>query len=1839
MPNDNNGLPKGVTQKDRLVYIEPNDFAGYYKVNDINNRNETELSWNPEDLSISVDLQVVIPRREDKGQYSYLMHLDGSSVNASSNSVLGRYVSYMGGVPINNREDSQSLLTSNYTNISYQEISGLHKVIDKESLGIDSIDINFDAHFFPIVTMKMTDVRGYSLFMPSEYEFDTSMTDKPQDSASSFFKALFHFPYPRFLLSIKGFYGSKVTFQLAVNDFRSEFQSETGNYGVTIQFIGYIYGLYTDLPLNLVMAAPFYNREYWDNKRSDGTFKYVEDNGNNGAEIDTYPDFLSKIEGKEVDSDVLSTLNKTDEYFKRKNQKEQLDRIINLTKQICTYELSDSKVLQRQARKVGEKMSFTWGVSLDGADSKTFYLNKPLVETYYKALREYKSEFGDTDIKDNPIIDVNNIDVNDTDAKNVTSKELYKKSGVAITSYFKEKKSTGETDNTKWIIGDNSGFQEKADNELKDCDLFKVDSNLKLSSMNAIIDMPFDNGFALLLDFGTFNTILQTKITELDNQNKSDESAIANELKIAYKNVIGFTPTVENFYRMLFAHIDTFMNYFNVKILNGVRDDVDANKRTAKYLGLSLDETDIPKITAGNNQQNADNQEIYPFPAYYVKKHKNGEVNVAEYPGLADNKEVKNIREVKAVEEIIGGIKELSSTFKPYVNADSEGIGETNNQSVEAVFSKLSILYDTKNPWDDLQLSGTNDEEDLYKTLTYFLCLCAADKTIGTEINDTYFNNLVDLLISNKSFSNIYKEKLVDLFNKLNNGQERVANLVHDKINAYQKGYKFYVTQNNDICINSSNIILKVDNKIFTTPNNEFTEDDYILNKEKTNYYGVSGYGILDDDEKYNKEYNNRLISLSEGNEYFNYNIAAGKDIYGNDFYKKFSVSMPREKLYEKKFKIDDSGEAVGDIRPIATMRGYGNNLTYQYYTENSEGKSVPEKYTVEKNDLTFYFTDFYSSDSFGDKIASVNFVGRKTGNISSKSVMYFDEYPAVNLFSGIKEWIKNGEKILWIDDSGYTRYKKSYFTSEDSVDNYIALYNSKRCKVTGGFDKYAFATYFLATLSGYKSLTKLVDLIKEKNSISQPCRLVDILYLGGLLYFKDKNSDNTSYKTKELILSDGRLGGGLLPTDNIETRTQNELDLNDEIFTIISDDLINKFKTWVDTDLFGGSVSMFDKLKTGDIEIEGYMSQNEDNKDTTVTVLGYSTGSECELWLRKLTYSYTQIVIIRKTNDIIFSKNEITSFLNKLYNKIKEENKIDDSVITTESTSVSTEYNETNEQRRAIYYLLKNLYDKWLCGYKSDEFELNTPEKDLQRRKERFCGIESNDSKNNINVKQTEYNNFVYVDQFFNDISSSYIMNAEEIASVIKDVHNGNKNIDIYSFMSYMAEKNNLMLMALPVYNNMYNAKSIASVFTPNTLYNLDNYDNHCGIGTTYVIMHVDEVSHVPSVNNTDYNRDYPDIADVAYNQGAVDLHLFSKKDKNDESLTTLNYNINAFAVTYSKQNQMYFKRVNVSMDNPRITDESIKNILMISDAGGQGDTNQPVGIGQNIYSIYSNRSYTCSVEMMGCANIMPLMYFQLNNIPMFRGLYMIINVKHAIKAGDMTTTFTGVRISRNSQPDVTGFLFNSSLFNKLEGKYQTYEAYKKECLGGVDLKEKLGTKYYFTLGDFVKSSTAEEKRICNIPNKTEKAHINELCTYLLEPLYDAWSEFTLQKYGTAEKIIISSGFRSVTLNTAVGGSDTSAHCTGYAADIKPSDINHIDVFKQFVYCWLLQYFPKENGKWTDKGGWDQYIDEKTEGPGWIHIGYRSSSGGQRGEMKKYRNGNYYYIPEGSITCPVPIS
>lgn len=139
-----------------------------------------------------------------------------------------------------------------------------------------------------------------------------------------------------------------------------------------------------------------------------------------------------------------------------------------------------------------------------------------------------------------------------------------------------------------------------------------------------------------------------------------------------------------------------------------------------------------------------------------------------------------------------------------------------------------------------------------------------------------------------------------------------------------------------------------------------------------------------------------------------------------------------------------------------------------------------------------------------------------------------------------------------------------------------------------------------------------------------------------------------------------------------------------------------------------------------------------------------------------------------------------------------------------------------------------------------------------------------------------------------------------------------------------------------------------------------------------------------------------------------------------------------------------------------------------------------------------------------------------------------------------------------------------------------------------------------YFSLREMYASTKANENNIDNTPPLEIKAHLVELVDELLDPLREAWGS----------PINVNSGYRCKVLNTLVGGSPTSAHLSGYAADLVPSN-KKIREFKAFVVKWL-----KENNI-----AFDQCICEtNSRGSQWVHLGLKGSNGKQR---KQFLNMN----------------
>ena len=94
------------------------------------------------------------------------------------------------------------------------------------------------------------------------------------------------------------------------------------------------------------------------------------------------------------------------------------------------------------------------------------------------------------------------------------------------------------------------------------------------------------------------------------------------------------------------------------------------------------------------------------------------------------------------------------------------------------------------------------------------------------------------------------------------------------------------------------------------------------------------------------------------------------------------------------------------------------------------------------------------------------------------------------------------------------------------------------------------------------------------------------------------------------------------------------------------------------------------------------------------------------------------------------------------------------------------------------------------------------------------------------------------------------------------------------------------------------------------------------------------------------------------------------------------------------------------------------------------------------------------------------------------------------------------------------------------------------------------------FTLSEMTKSDTALRLDMDNTPNAVQVENLKTLCEKVLQPVRD--------HFGKGVKV--NSGFRHPQVNAAVGGSTTSDHCKGMAADIEIPGVANGDLAQWIV-------------------------------------------------------------------------
>ena len=134
-----------------------------------------------------------------------------------------------------------------------------------------------------------------------------------------------------------------------------------------------------------------------------------------------------------------------------------------------------------------------------------------------------------------------------------------------------------------------------------------------------------------------------------------------------------------------------------------------------------------------------------------------------------------------------------------------------------------------------------------------------------------------------------------------------------------------------------------------------------------------------------------------------------------------------------------------------------------------------------------------------------------------------------------------------------------------------------------------------------------------------------------------------------------------------------------------------------------------------------------------------------------------------------------------------------------------------------------------------------------------------------------------------------------------------------------------------------------------------------------------------------------------------------------------------------------------------------------------------------------------------------------------------------------------------------------------------------------------------HFTLGEMTKTKYQTEDG--NIPSRVAIENLKNLCEEWLEDLRYSYN----QLYGDTEQaheipVIINSGYRSLEVNRRCGGSPSSNHLTGCAADIRCLGPEQL-----LRYAAIL--LDIADGKRQD---FDELIMEKRGSAYWIHLAVR---------------------------------
>jgi hypothetical protein len=1638
----------------RLRYIEPTNIwlnrEGTYS---------DSINFPYEDYNMAVDLTIRQTNRYSCGFWDK----DGSLTEYKYSSGNGT-ISFLGGTrgysSLANEDDSY--LTTKYTDISMVS----PETNTSECLGIESISITYNSWMYPQVVIKFVDVRGATVMLPSEKGY---YNQGDMGNASAIYKSLFSFPYPMFILKVKGFYGKGVTYKLAVHKVGLEFDSNSGNFNITAEFIGYMFGIYSEMPITFLAAAPYMEKgkEYWQRKIESGEFTFRDGNGGNGTPMLTFPELrlrLAQAAQNEMSiSAAAEGVQIANTFDERREMILSLKDLFPFNDWYCP-----------------ENINYVYKVYKTSEESEAFI---DALSGYVETVKAYDDVYGthylDTMDSLKQIIEI---------TENEFGGDKYKMLEYLGRLHFVS--SRGDDGQNEYNLVEN---EEKFLGAIKSFIGAKTyntnpkDVYDKCVKPYQNVRTYIDNERGRLTDFyllvlpkggDAFNPDLflekvRKEEEEISRQKREQiEYYKAKEDGIIEK-VLGFKPSIKNIYDLVFAHMDTFVHCFyesTRKIKSQLESD--KTKRAKSHYNINDGETDTEneKIKTSNGSvENTNSRCKYlpPYAAYYDFVTE-GTTNKIVLKWLEDVHSGRDLEEVNFIIDLLTAA-EMYFEKSDSVDKQIELMSSSGSNRVDTTFTNGSPSFDISefiplttfdfiykdkigNPYRYIASKAYNGDKSVEgEILTtfalrafYYLSVNAGEW--GSDSKEAYTFGLIEAINVFKSVRDRYSDGFVNFIKAYaddkNDWVDR--NLFIDSIGGaadtelaktwltnapnlnnrlfssidsnymtytYHKGFSF---EEGD-CDKNENYQVK-DKPYTAYPNKNYV----MLPLYANSFNSLQDYYIYDKDMFTNRnliptEYDD--VIYGEDSDVSTFVLYDGVRDYIKNIYISLEDEIKKSKEEIKKINAEygnRDNSSYGDIsRSSSMLKEYKNNIESEFtdntyvlktitdckgeeYKSGEVCKRISEGSYDSLKNLWIKYPSIDFSNKKGEEDSIFNHqIYKQQTDIKAKAYLFIQSIPIKGRKNGIDERSKNGlslkAKLLregayyWYEDnSEMVNFEPIILESGErleykkplSGETLIATYDNVFSNLFDSTKEYA-TTRIISMADKDKSYVKWER--PEGYTASRKKVLKK--------YFEDwatSVDQESGFAANEARLCNMKLYAKSLK----KNKKANSLDEND-----FMDESTRSYKNGLDI--------VF--LAAGEKQTEEAFEARKLQDFLRNLFFGVSTTLELYSGISDNKINGQNGLMAIKKNHF---KNAMKGFmkgLSDIYGKTAtdlNENKSEYNRKMAEAEAKNP-FN-SKDLKLSTYMAVKSLYDKWLCS------PHNGPEKTWALTR--------------IPDSGSDFDNFKYSDNFYNDIGYKLIVNISKVSNWISScMPTSNMNTTegimgytgktLYEFLTGVAEDSGGILMALPQTFGLSTARQVKEMFTPISIKNDWDVDS-----SSFIFMY----TYKPSEHLGDSSTSEIDMNGWSPNGDVLDLtddEIVGRVLEN----TKESYVMPAFGVTYGKQNQSIFKNIRLSNATQGVTEAGIAATMNIAAKASESPRESTL-YGQDLYRVFSNYSYRCSVETMGNVQIMPLMYFQLNNIPLWKGAYMIVKVSHEITAGNISTTFEGVRQNRYAIPLADG-------------------------------------------------------------------------------------------------------------------------------------------------------------------------------------------------------------------------